>query len=349
VQTLAPTAVVLGNLSGSYADLDDSPDSPDGNWCTRLGYSPVTVTPLVGTARLIGNVPSLSMAGSWTVTPSVGTLRTVGRTPTVDDGTGPTVLVSVSFASAPSSTNNGGVYTGSVGSATLDLNSISGTPFEHVTDGGWTSGGAARFNADNAGGGIYRGLTLGYAGSPAQINVRYLAKWNNAYATGQFGNQKGDFFANGGTNFWSQQNAPSGTYGRKQMMLTYNSTLYIIHGNGQSCATIGGAGYEGALCNGSDTGLGDDAAAGPFEYDEWIDEWVCLEYQISSGHFSIYITTQDRTYDGLYMWSDQNPTGTPSIVGVSGMYYIESPTSGASIMMDELVVADGYIGPPAGF
>lgn len=35
MQRLVPTAVTLGNLSGSAADLDDSPDSPDANWCAR--------------------------------------------------------------------------------------------------------------------------------------------------------------------------------------------------------------------------------------------------------------------------------------------------------------------------
>ena len=61
MQTLTPTAVRLNNLSGSAADLDDSPDAPDGLWCTRLG------------------------AYVWVVYPSGGTLRYVGQTPTVGD------------------------------------------------------------------------------------------------------------------------------------------------------------------------------------------------------------------------------------------------------------------------
>lgn len=36
MQTLTPTAVRLNNLSGSAADLDDSPDAPDGSWCTQM-------------------------------------------------------------------------------------------------------------------------------------------------------------------------------------------------------------------------------------------------------------------------------------------------------------------------
>lgn len=40
MQTLVPTAVRLNNLSGSAADLDDSPDSPDGSWCENAAVVP---------------------------------------------------------------------------------------------------------------------------------------------------------------------------------------------------------------------------------------------------------------------------------------------------------------------
>lgn len=59
MQTLTPTAVRLNNLSGSAADLDDSPDSPDGNWCTRLGFTAWTASPSVGTLRVVGQTPSI--------------------------------------------------------------------------------------------------------------------------------------------------------------------------------------------------------------------------------------------------------------------------------------------------
>lgn len=41
MQTLVPTAVRLNNLSGSAADLDDSPDSPDASWCTGSVSEPL--------------------------------------------------------------------------------------------------------------------------------------------------------------------------------------------------------------------------------------------------------------------------------------------------------------------
>lgn len=41
MEILTPTAVVLGNLSGSAADLDDSPDAPDDSWCTGSVSEPL--------------------------------------------------------------------------------------------------------------------------------------------------------------------------------------------------------------------------------------------------------------------------------------------------------------------
>lgn len=63
MQTLTPTAVRLNNLSGSAADLDDSPDAPDGSWCTRLGWSAWYATPAVGTVRMVGAAPSVNLGG----------------------------------------------------------------------------------------------------------------------------------------------------------------------------------------------------------------------------------------------------------------------------------------------
>lgn len=55
MQTLTPTAVRLNNLSGSAADLDDSPDAPDGAWCVRLGV----------TAQCVTNAAYVSARGTW--------------------------------------------------------------------------------------------------------------------------------------------------------------------------------------------------------------------------------------------------------------------------------------------
>lgn len=63
MQTLVPTAVVLGNLSGSAADLDDSPDTPDANWCVRVGSTSWTVTPSIGAFRYVGQTPTVVVQG----------------------------------------------------------------------------------------------------------------------------------------------------------------------------------------------------------------------------------------------------------------------------------------------
>lgn len=59
MQTLVPTAVRLGNLSGSAADLDESPDSPDGNWCQRIGAW--AIAPASGALRVVGQAPSIPL------------------------------------------------------------------------------------------------------------------------------------------------------------------------------------------------------------------------------------------------------------------------------------------------
>ena len=44
MQTLAPTSVVLGNLSGVVGYLDESPDAPDGAWCAQRNSAGIAWT-----------------------------------------------------------------------------------------------------------------------------------------------------------------------------------------------------------------------------------------------------------------------------------------------------------------
>lgn len=262
-------------------------------------------------------------------------------------------LVYVDFASVPSSTGNGGVYTGSPGSLTLDLTAIAGTPFQHFSSGGWNNTGYGRFSSTNdSSGGIYRGFNASYSGSPSQLNLRFLMRWNTAFGTTDMASAKGNYFTLGGDPFWSEEKTPSGFLGTKQQLLSYEGTLQMCHGNGADCQDIidSGSAQTGALCNGADSGLGDGvAAAGPFEFAEWSNQWVCMEHQISSGRYYQYIWTQDRTYNGLYMFSHLNPVGGPGITGFSGMYYCNSSADGLTIDVAQVVIDDVYIGPPVGF
>ena len=155
----------------------------------------------------------------------------------------------------------------------------------------------------------------------------------------------------GGSPFWTQDKAPAGIFGRFQMAQSYRGTLYYIHGNNQPSSTCSSSGYEcctqEASCN-LGTGI---AAAGPFQFDEYDNEWVAIELEMqSSGVFRIYIWTQDGAYNGLYMEALNAPAGAPSITGFSGMYFHDSgAANGSYIMVDEVVLSDRFIGPPEGF
>lgn len=326
MQTLTPTAVRLNNLSGSAADLDDSPDAPDGAWCTQLG------------------------AYAWFAAPSVGTVRFVGQTPAASAPSGDELVV-VNFASGPSDDT----YTGSVGSLAVDARNGTPTPYhEYVSDGGWGSGGAAKFYGSTSGGGVYRGFVPSYSGSPSQINIRYLMKWNSAWsgtASGYGGgasNLKGNIFDIGSTRIWTQEKDMNSSLGAApapyfQLAQSYNNTLYRIHGG----VLDSGTDYTVAGSDANSSKWGDLA----FLFGQWVDEWVCFEYELaSSGRCKYYIWTSDRTFDGPYMEATGISSGTIAITGISGMYFHDSgAASGSYIMIDELVIASGYIGPPAGF
>jgi hypothetical protein len=263
-------------------------------------------------------------------------------------------IAEVDLDSPPTSESAGGRYTGRVGSITLDVRG--GVPtnmFDHVTGAAcWGgSGGCAKFYGSESGGGVYRGFTLGsYSGGPSRLNIRYLKKWNSNW----IGNQRGlksDFFTMGGNRFWAQQSGVAWGFGGFQMSQSHNGTLYRIHGNGQSQARCQSEGY---LCVPYETNasLGPGvAAAGPFEYEDYVDQWVSLEFEVlSTGVFRIYIWTQDGRYNGLYMEARNMPTGTPAVTGFGGMYFHDSGASpGSFVMVDEVVVSESFIGPPPGF
>ena len=270
-------------------------------------------------------------------------------------------LVNVNFDSPPSSTVNGGVYTGITGSLTLQLANGAGTRFEHVTGAeAWGgSGGCAKFNhltTDDGSGGCLRSFTLNPT-TPwgSQLNIRFLQKWNAAwggtgtsFAAAGANNLKGNIFFIGGQRFWTQEKAMNATVGYFQLAQSYADTLYRVHGDGLSCATIASSGYQGAGCDATSS----KGPVGPFLFGLRNNEWVCFEYELTtSGRFTIFITTADRVYDGSkYMEATNIGTGTIAVDGVSGMHFFDQgQTNGGSIWIDEFVAATSRIGPPAGF
>jgi hypothetical protein len=261
-------------------------------------------------------------------------------------------LIEVDLDTPPTSEGNGGVYRGALGSIVLDVRNGSPTNmFDHVTGaecwGG--AGGCARFFGSVSGGGVYRGFNLGsYSGGTTRLNLRYLQKWNSSWRGAS--NLKGNYLNLGGP-FWTQEKAPAAAFGRFQLAQSYNGTLYRIHGNGQSRATCDSAGYE-CVPHAANASLGPGvAAAGPFEYADYDNEWVCIEIEmLSSGVFRIYVWTEDGRYNGMYMEARSMRSGTPQITGFSGMYFHDSgAASGSYIMVDEVVLSDSFIGPPPGF
>lgn len=266
--------------------------------------------------------------------------------------TGMAQMIDVNLDSPPTSESNGGVYRGRVGTIVLDVRN--GTPsnmFDHVTGaecwGG--AGGCGRFFGSTSGGGVYRGFNLGgHTGGTTRKNLRYLQKWNSAWRGAQ--NLKGNYLAMGGP-FWTQEKSPASAFGRFQLAQSYAGTLYRIHGNGQSQATCQSEGYQCAPYDGN-ASLGPGVSeAGPFEFAQYDNQWVCIELEmISSGIFRIYLWTQDGKYNGLYMEARNMSPGQPAIVGFSGMYFHDSGAApGSYVMVDEVVLSESLIGPPAGF
>ncbi|MGE3512543.1 MAG: hypothetical protein AB7N65_27075 [Vicinamibacterales bacterium] len=261
-------------------------------------------------------------------------------------------LIDVNLDNPPSSAGNRGVYSGAIGSIVVDVRNGSPTRmFEHVTGGEcWGArGGCARFFGSVSGGGAYRGFTLGnFSGGTTRKNLRYLMKWNSAWRGAE--NLKGNHMSMGNV-FWTQEKAMNSALGGFQLAISYNSTLYFVHGNGQSQSTCNGGGYS--CCPYSlSCSLGPGVSgAGPFMFSRYDNQWVVIELEmLSSGVFREYIWTQDGRFNGLYMEARNVPPGTPQITGFSGMYYHDSgAANGSYVMVDEVVLSDRFIGPPAGF
>ena len=261
-------------------------------------------------------------------------------------------LVEVDLDTPPSSEGNGGVYRGTVSSIVIDTrNGSPSNMFDHVNgDQCWGgTGGCARFYGSVSGGGAYRGFTLGsFSGGTTRKNLRYLQKWNSAWRGAE--NLKGNYLSMGGV-FWTQEKAMNSALGPFQLALSHQGTLYYAHGNGQSSSICQSGGYD-CCPHESSCSLGAGMAqAGPFRYGDYDNQWVAIELElISSGVFRIYLWTQDGRYNGLYMEGRNMAPGTPAITGFSGMYFHDSgAASGSYMMVDEVVLADSFIGPPPGF
>jgi len=97
------------------------------------------------------------------------------------------------------------------------------------------------------------------------------------------------------------------------------------------------------------------------------DEWVSFEYEVDlqAGRINLYINTEDGRYSGLHSTVDMtvtesDPASNPvNVIQCIGCYFstpgseppfFELPWTDTNyFLIDELVISDGYIGPPSGF
>lgn len=104
---------------------------------------------------------------------------------------------------------------------------------------------------------------------------------------------------------------------------------------------------------------------GNFNFDNYADEWVCIEYEadLNEGVYRVFIDTQDGLYtseSGTTPYAvldpvvDTSPAAWHHISRLWGylMGFQEHTTVNGYdpyYLLDELIIDDSYIGPPAGF
>ncbi len=92
-----------------------------------------------------------------------------------------------------------------------------------------------------------------------------------------------------------------------------------------------------------------------FRVHEWSDQWVCVEYEAwtdNGGGSRVYIWTQDKTFNGLYLQASHNTPGSfwDFIQAVGGFYnHYHAASQLNYVMFDEFAVDNSFIGPPTGF
>ncbi|MET0067983.1 MAG: hypothetical protein ABW076_16685 [Candidatus Thiodiazotropha sp.] len=212
-----------------------------------------------------------------------------------------------------------------------------GASHQWLSDGGWQGGGAAKIIPIVTDQG-YNGLGQFTGLNTEQLNVRFLIKHGSAW-----GRRPAQDFTNKVIIF----NRP--TLRDRPMIIsrTYNNeTDWVTYGacDNTVCRYEGGDYWP----DGSDS-----YRIGPPPFNR-SNEWVSVELEANTrtGLISLYITTQDGVLSGRYV---QNSMATPgevfSYIDVIGGYtnFASIPDPENYFIIDELVIDDSYIGPPAGF
>jgi hypothetical protein len=216
-----------------------------------------------------------------------------------------------------------------------------GATHTYMSGAGWR-GGAAKFTPPVTNQG-YSGLgqfhLSGLQQIPAQLNVRFLIYHGNTWNLHGPGNKL--IIMN-----------RSGNDGRPMIITRHwnemTSDRWETWGacDGTVCRYEGGDFFP----DGSDRlRIGDPPGAREHE-------WVSVEFEANTvtGMIRLYVDTQDGDLQGLYIERPMDDTGAGGIwsyIDIIGGYMDFTTTPGPEnyFMIDELVIASNYIGPPEGF
>ncbi|MCW8934263.1 MAG: hypothetical protein OQK98_06025 [Gammaproteobacteria bacterium] len=221
-----------------------------------------------------------------------------------------------------------------------------GATHNWISNEGFEGSGVARFTPPiNNGGEGYSGLgqftglhNLNTTG-PRQLNVRILIKHGPTYH---------NFSRTNKLMIFNRDNAQTRPMIMNRLYSNYDwRTLRACHGT---------------WCQPNDALASDDFKIGSTSSNDLqsrFDEWVSVELEanLDQGVINLYIYTADGQVGGLYSTNpfiDANDprTGVFSFVDIIGGYFNahnRPADDGAWFLIDELVIDDNYIGPPASF
>ena len=255
------------------------------------------------------------------------------------------------FESAPSSENSGGVYTCDTGSTTLYFASeMTGSIFDHTTNEGWNNSGAAKFYTHNGSTNSYRVMNGNVSSwTPATQNIRFLIKIEST------GVLSGKWLYTGAGGVWPTYVAMTGSGAPcNQPSITMNyswASNYVLHQGNLTCPTFyevcGASGTWGSLIEDCTEVVTDKR----WNWADHTEEWVCIEQEknFNNGTMAMYVWTQDGTWSGkVYEVDTTLESGSERRTSAIGAY-LELTHTNQYFIIDELIIADEYIGPPAGF
>jgi hypothetical protein len=212
-----------------------------------------------------------------------------------------------------------------------------GSRHEWVSDGGWQGSGAAKFfpsPVNDAYAGL-RGFNQIYGSTGSeQINVRFLIYHGS------------EFYKLSHVNKVVIMNRADG-WDRPMLLGWDMDGTWRTYGICDDSCRFGSGGNWPQP--------GDRFKIGPSPHRS--GEWISVEFEanVRTGVQKLYIDTQDGELSGLYVEKTftHDPTGDPLLhaVDVIGGYFNMGSAAHPDnyYMIDELVIDDGYIGPPDGF